>query len=177
VARKTALFSSGLRLDEGFTSKAASRIAGVSLRQIQYWDERGFVRPSIRLPEGRGTRRLYSFGDLVQLKVMRELARHGLAPRKLRRCLDRLRPHLERADSSGASLRYVTDGEKLFLLTGDRSKVLEALEGDFVFSLKVGPLVREIGLEARRMRARRRPAGGTKAGSAGRSVRRWKRSN
>lgn len=164
-------------MDEGYTSKAASRIAGVSLRQIQYWDERGFVRPSIRLPEGRGTRRLYSFGDLVQLKVMRELARHGLAPRKLRRCIDWLRPRLDRANPGGASLRYVSDGERVFLLTGDRSKVLEALERDFVFSLKVGPLVREIGLEARRVRSRGRLEGGPKAGGARRDGPRWKRSS
>ena len=34
---------------ETYNSKEASRIAGVSLRQIQYWDERGFIRPSVKL--------------------------------------------------------------------------------------------------------------------------------
>ena len=46
---------------ETFNSKMVRRIVGVSLRQIQYWDEQGFIRPSVKLAEGRGTQRLYSF--------------------------------------------------------------------------------------------------------------------
>jgi len=48
-------------MKEAYDSKMASRIVGVSLRQIQYWDERGFVRPSVKPAQGRGTKRLYSF--------------------------------------------------------------------------------------------------------------------
>ena len=43
---------------ENYDSKTASRIAGVSLRQLQYWDEQGFIRPSVKLAEGRGSKRL-----------------------------------------------------------------------------------------------------------------------
>jgi DNA-binding transcriptional MerR regulator len=41
-----------------YDSKTASRIVGVSLRQIQYWDEQNFIRPSVKLAGGRGTKRL-----------------------------------------------------------------------------------------------------------------------
>ena len=58
---------------ETYNSKEASRIAGVSLRQIQYWDERGFIRPSVKAAQGRGSKRLYSFHDLLCLKVMKDL--------------------------------------------------------------------------------------------------------
>jgi len=57
-----------------YDSKTASRLVGVSLRQLQYWDEQDFIRPSVQLAEGRGTKRLYSFHDLVCLKVVRDLA-------------------------------------------------------------------------------------------------------
>jgi len=63
---------------EYFNSRTASRIVGVSLRQIQYWDERGFLRPSVRAA-GRGSKRLYSFSDLINLKVVKDLSNHGLS--------------------------------------------------------------------------------------------------
>ena len=46
---------------DAYDSKTASSIVGVSLRQQQYWDERDFIRPSVKLADGRGTKRLYSF--------------------------------------------------------------------------------------------------------------------
>ena len=133
-----------------FDSKTVSRIVGVSLRQIQYWDERGFIRPSVKTAGGRGTKRLYSFADLVQLKVVKDLADHGLSLRKIRRCLAHFKDCLPGGEPVG-SLRYVTDGEKLFVLTSDRKKILEAMERQFVLSLGIGTLVRELGGDVRRV--------------------------
>ena len=67
---------------DNYDSKTASRIVGVSLRQLQYWDEQNFLRPSIKLAGGRGTKRLYSFHDLVCLKVVKDLARYGFSLKK-----------------------------------------------------------------------------------------------
>src|SRR5258708_34351166 len=58
---------------ETYDSKTASRIVGVSLRQLQYWDEQDFIRPSVKLAEGRGTRRLYSFKCLTTFRQIRSL--------------------------------------------------------------------------------------------------------
>ncbi len=138
---------------EAFNSKTASRIAGVSLRQIQYWDERGFIRPSVKLAEGRGSKRLYSFSDLLQLKVVKDLTRRGFSPRKVRRCLSHLKHSFPRAEQSPDSLRYLTDGEKLFMLTSDREKILDALDRQFIFSLGIGALVRELNGDVRRVSA------------------------
>ena len=136
---------------DAFDSKTVSRIVGVSLRQIQYWDERGFIRPSVKTADGRGTRRLYSFSDLVQLKVVKDLADHGLSLQKIRRCLDHLKDCFPNESEPLGSLRYLTDGEKLFVLTSDRKKILEAMERQFVFSLGIGSLVRDLGGEVRRI--------------------------
>ncbi|HEY1268307.1 MAG TPA: MerR family transcriptional regulator [Candidatus Binatia bacterium] len=135
-------------------SKTVSRIVGVSLRQIQYWDERGFISPSVKTADGRGTRRLYSFSDLVQLKVVKDLADHGLSLQKIRRCLRHRKDCFPHESEPLSSLRYLTDGEKLFVLTSDRKKILEAMERQFVFSLGIGSLVRELGGEVRRVVAR-----------------------
>ncbi len=139
---------------ENFDSKTVSRIVGVSLRQIQYWDEQGFIRPSVKTAEGRGTKRLYSFSDLVQLKVVKDLAGHGLSLQKIRRCLRHLRDSFPDQTQPLQSLRYLTDGDKLFVLTSDRNKILDAMDRQFVFSLGIGNLVRELNGEVRRVTGR-----------------------
>ena len=133
-----------------YDSKTASRIVGVSLRQIQYWDEQEFVRPSVRLAGGRGTKRLYSFHDLVCLKVIKDLTRHGFTLRKIRRCLRPLRALPAETSRLADSLKYLTDGETLFVITSDRHKILEAMERQFVLSLGIGNLVRELNGEVER---------------------------
>jgi DNA-binding transcriptional MerR regulator len=137
-------------MKEAYDSKMASRIVGVSLRQIQYWDERGFVRPSVKPAQGRGTKRLYSFHDLVCLKVVKDLAYHGISLQKIRRCLQPLRQYAAKAGQPLESVKYVTDGEKLFVITSDRKKILDAMERHFVLSLGIGNLLRELNGEVRR---------------------------
>ncbi len=137
-----------------FDSKTVSRIVGVSLRQIQYWDEQGFIRPSVKTAGGRGTKRLYSFSDLVQLKVVKDLGEHGLSLQKIRRCLRHLRDSFPGEPQPLQSLRYLTDGDKLFVLTSDREKILAAMDRQFVFSLGIGNLVRELDGDVRRVTGR-----------------------
>ena len=134
-----------------YDSKTASRIVGVSLRQLQYWDERDFIRPSVRLAEGRGTKRLYSFHDLICLKVVKDLARHGFTLQKIRRCLKPLRDNASRTERPAESLKYLTDGEELFVLTNDRRRILDAIERQFVVSLGIGNLVRELDGQVKRI--------------------------
>jgi DNA-binding transcriptional MerR regulator len=148
-------------MKEAYDSKMASRIVGVSLRQIQYWDERGFVRPSVKPAQGRGTKRLYSFHDLVCLKVVKDLACHGISLQKIRRCLQPLKQYAARAEQPLDSLKYVTDGEKLFVITSDRKKILDAMERHFVLSLGIGNLVRQLNGDVRRAA---RAVGGETAG-------------
>jgi DNA-binding transcriptional MerR regulator len=152
-----------------YDSKTASRIVGVSLRQLQYWDEQDFIRPSVKLAEGRGTKRLYSFHDLVCLKVVQDLARRGFSLQMIRRCLRPLKENAARTMRGAESLRYLTDGEELFVLTDDRQKIIEAMERQFVLSLGIGSLVRNLDRETKRVvlaapRQNRRPRLGEKSG-------------
>jgi DNA-binding transcriptional MerR regulator len=134
-----------------YDSKTASRIVGVSLRQLQYWDERDFIRPSVKSAEGRGTKRLYSFHDLVCLKVVKDLARHGFTLQKIRRCLKPLKDTTSHTERPAQSLKYLTDGEELFVLTNDRQKILAAIERQFVVSLGIGNLIRELDGQVKRI--------------------------
>lgn len=145
----------------------ASRIVGVSLRQIQYWDEQGFLRPSVRTAGGRGTKRIYSFSDLVRLKVIKDLTDYGLSLKTLRRCLKYLKRWSPRMTEPADSLRYVSDGEELFVLTSDRAKILDAMERQFVFSLGIGNIVRELDGEVRRIASGSRTQRGGNGGKKG----------
>ncbi len=140
-----------------FGSKTVSRVVGVSLRQIQYWDEQGFIHPSIRPASGRGTKRVYSFSDLVKLKVVKNLSDHGLSVRSIRRCLLYLKNYSSSGESPASSLKYLTDGKKIFVLTDNRNKILDALDRQFVFSLAIGNLVQELNGEVRRLEGREKP--------------------
>jgi DNA-binding transcriptional MerR regulator len=156
-----------------YDSKTASRIVGVSLRQLQYWDEQKFLRPSIKTAGGRGTKRLYSFHDLVCLKVVKDLARYGFSLKKIRRCLRPLKEQTDPITRPPESLRYLTDGEELFVVTSDRQKILHAMERQFVLSLGIGSLVRELdgavkrfGLAAGKSNQGARPLDAGRSGSA-----------
>jgi DNA-binding transcriptional MerR regulator len=135
-----------------FNSRSVTRIVRVTARQIQYWDEIGLVKPSAGAAAGRGTRRLYSFIDLVRLSVVRTLIERGLSPGKIRRGLAALRQFTPELMDPLAELKLVTDGERLFLVTADRRKILDVLDRQFAFSLALGPLVRELAGRARRVR-------------------------
>ncbi|MGH7899552.1 MAG: MerR family transcriptional regulator [Candidatus Binatia bacterium] len=145
-------------MGDGFGSRSAGRIVGITPRQIQYWDETGLVKPSARPAAGRGTRRSYSFVDLVRLSVVRALIERGLKPRTIRRSLAALRDVVPQLLDPLAELKLVTDGERLFLVTADRERILDVLERQFVFSLALGPLVRELRGRVERMAPRRRGA-------------------
>jgi len=134
-----------------YDTKTASRIVGVSLRQLQYWDEQDLLRPSAQLAEGRGTKRLYSFHDLICLKVAKDLTRHGVKLQKIRRCVKPLKQESSRTMRAAAALKYLTDGEQLFVITDDRQQILAAMERQFVLSLGIGSLVRELDRQARRI--------------------------
>src|SRR5688500_1963648 len=65
-----------------FTSSDVSRIAGVSLRQLQWWDERKVVSP-----RHEGHKRVYSPEEVVEITVIAELRRKGFSLQKIRRVL------------------------------------------------------------------------------------------
>jgi DNA-binding transcriptional MerR regulator len=153
-------------VDGGFPSASACRIVGVTPRQIQYWDEVGLVKPSASAAAGRGSRRRYSFLDLVRLSVVRALIERGLKPGSIRKSLAALRDARSKVLDPLAHLKLVTDGERLFLVTDDRRQILDVLERQFVFSIALGPLVRELRGRAERpplaVRATRRPPAGVR---------------
>ena len=135
-----------------FDSKTVARLVGISLRQIQYWDEQGILCPSVQRAAGKGTRRLYSFADLVKLRIAKGLLQYGMTPSRIRVCLGHLNGLATDPAESSEALKYLTDGRKRFVITDDRQKILEALDQPFVFSLGIGSVINELNGEVRRLR-------------------------
>jgi DNA-binding transcriptional MerR regulator len=99
---------------EGFTSAEVARISGVSLRQLQWWDERNVVSP-----RQDGHRRLYLSQEVIEVSVIAELRRKGFSLQKIRRVLRFLQREMGKRLSdvlSGSSnIHLLTDGKSIYL--------------------------------------------------------------
>ena len=99
---------------EGFTAQQASRFTGCTPRQLRYWDQVGLVRPSIQQTGGRpGVPRMYSFRDLVALKVVKSLLDRGMSLQRVSRAWEYLNREVG-LDEHLASVRLETDGKTIF---------------------------------------------------------------
>jgi predicted RNase H-like HicB family nuclease len=123
-----------------FGKKAVIALTGVSGRQVEHWATSGVVRPSIPAA-GKGSRRGYSFKDLVALRVAKRLKDEGISLQKIRKALAYLRKNFPDKKEPLAELRLLTDGKDLFVLTDDPHVALNALKRQFVFSLALGEII------------------------------------
>jgi len=124
-----------------YNTATAAAATGASQRQLRYWDRLGVVKPSVGEARGRGTRRLYSFLDLVQARTAKELRDGGLSLQKLRKALRILREHPEKIRHPLAELRLLTDGSTVFRLTDDKVVIKDILKrGQLVSVLAIKPL-------------------------------------
>jgi DNA-binding transcriptional MerR regulator len=128
-----------------FGRKAVIDLTRVSGRQVDYWATTGVVWPSVKSATGKGSRREYSFKDLVALKVAKRLRDEGISLQKIRKALVWLRRNFPEVKAPLAELRLVTDGENLFLVDRDPSRMMDVLQGgQFVFSLALGEMIEEL---------------------------------
>lgn len=101
----------------GFRTSEVVKLTGLTRRRLDYWDRTGFVKPSLAAADGRGSSRFYSFRDVVQLKVAKELRDAGVPLQTLRKVVARL------ADCAGledplAETRLVVSGGDVLLVRG-----------------------------------------------------------
>jgi len=80
--------------DEGFSGARAAEIVGISYRQLDYWARTDLVRPSLADAKGSGTRRRYTYTDLLELKVVKSLLDAGIKLENVRDVFAYLRDHL-----------------------------------------------------------------------------------
>lgn len=128
-----------------FTAEQASTLTNCTAHQLRYWDRVGLVVPSVQATGGRpGVRRLYSFRDLVALKVVRSLLDNGMSLQRVRRAWDYLRRHAD-FDDHLASVKLVTDGQTIFSVVSDDGELLDALRnGQLAFFVAINEIARDV---------------------------------
>jgi len=132
-------------LNNSFNSKMVTKIIGIPLRVIDYWDRTNFIKPSVNEASGYGSMRLYSFTDLIQFKVAKFLRDQGLSLQKIRKSLNFLRKHLPEIEKPLAQLRFLTDGETIFVLTNKNREIIDTLKkGQCVFTIAIEELINDL---------------------------------
>jgi DNA-binding transcriptional MerR regulator len=112
---------------------------------LRYWDRVGLVKPSIQNTGGRpGIRRLYSFRDLVALRVVRSLLDNGMSLQRVRRAWEYLRRNAD-FDDHLASVKLVTDGQSIFSVASNDGELLDALRnGQLSFFVAIDEIARDV---------------------------------
>ncbi|MDO5627300.1 MAG: MerR family transcriptional regulator [Mobilicoccus sp.] len=127
--------------DQGFRGPIACRAAGITYRQLDYWARTGLVEPSLRSAGGSGTQRLYSFRDVLVLKVVKRLLETGVTLQQIRLAVTTLR---ERGVDDLAQITLMSDGATVYECTSN-DEVIDLLQGgQGVFGIAVGRVWREV---------------------------------
>lgn len=130
---------------EGFTVQQACRLTSCTSHQLRYWDKVGLVRPSVQETGGRpGVRRLYSFRDLIALRVVKALLDGGMSLQKVRRAYKYLRDKAG-LDEHLAQVKLITDGQSIFEVAHNDGEILDALrQGQMSFFLAIDEITRKL---------------------------------
>ncbi len=123
---------------EGFTAHQATKFTGCTARQLRYWDHIGLVRPSVQGTGGRpGVPRLYSFRDLVALKVVKSLLEGGMSLQRVRRAWQYLNKRAG-LDRHLSEVKLITDGVSIFKVARRNGEIVDALkEGQLAFFVAI----------------------------------------
>jgi len=128
-----------------FNTKTVAALTGLTQRQIDYWDSTHFVKPSLKEAAGYGSGRLYSFEDIVQLKVAKTLIDKGVSLQKMRKAITYLKKNFPDVKKPLAQMRFITDGETIFKISNEGKVILDILShGQMVFALALGEIIEQL---------------------------------
>lgn len=127
--------------DTGYRGPIAHRVAGITYRQLDYWARTGLVVPSIRDAEGSGTQRLYSFRDILLLRVVKRFLDVGISLQQVRKAIDHLRA---RGIDNLTELTLVSDGFSVYEVTSAHELYDLSSGGQGMFMISVSSVWREL---------------------------------
>ncbi len=132
---------SPLPSDTGYRGPTACNAAGITYRQLDYWARTGLVEPTVRGASGSGTQRLYSFRDILILKVVKRLLDAGISLQQIRTAVAHLRA---RGTDDLTRVTLMSDGASVYECTSN-DEVIDLLQGgQGVFGIAIGGVWREI---------------------------------
>jgi DNA-binding transcriptional MerR regulator len=124
----------------GYRGPTVCKIVGITYRQLDYWARTELVTPSVREAAGSGSQRLYSFDDVVALRVVKRLVDTGVSLQRIRLAVT----ELQLRGRTLADATLVSDGTSVFAVDDDRELIDLLRRGQGVFAIAVGPVVDEL---------------------------------
>jgi DNA-binding transcriptional MerR regulator len=125
----------------GFRGPTACQVVGITYRQLDYWARTGLVVPSIRGAAGSGSQRLYSFKDVLVLKIVKRLLDAGVSLQNIRVAVEHLR---RRGIRDLAGITLFSDGTTVYECSSPEEVVDLLQGGQGVFGIAVSGAIREI---------------------------------
>src|SRR5262245_24647958 len=127
--------------DVGYRGPTACAAAGITYRQLDYWARTGLVEPSVRAAHGSGSQRLYSFRDILVLKVVKRLLDTGISLQQIRAAVLHLR---DRGAGDLGRLTLMSDGVSVYEGTSTDEVVDLLAGGQGVFGIALGRVWQEV---------------------------------
>ncbi len=125
----------------GYRGPVACKAADITYRQLDYWARTGLVVPSVRGASGSGSQRLYSFRDILVLRVVKRLIDTGVSLPNIRAAVDHL---TDRDGDDLSSLTIMSDGASIYECRSADEVIDLVRGGQGVFGIAVGSVWREV---------------------------------
>ena len=102
------------RAIDGYRAPQVCNLVGITYRQLDYWARTDLITPSLQQATGSGSQRLYAFGDIVQLKVVKRLLDAGMSLKKIRKAMGILRAEME-SETPLSDVTLLSDGKTIYV--------------------------------------------------------------
>lgn len=126
--------------EAGFRGPQVCKVVGITYRQLDYWARTGLVTPSVQPAQGSGSQRLYSFEDLVDLKLIKNLLDAGISLQRVREAIDYL--HATGQDPTGVTI--ASDGTSVYAYKSPEEAFDLLRKGQGVFMIAIDPVMKEL---------------------------------
>ena len=118
-------------MQQGYTGPEVCKITGISYRQLDHWTTTSLVDASIRNIKGSGYHRIYSFQDIIKIKLVNKLREAGVS-------LQKIRVALKNVNISDVSI--FSDGKSIYVITNNNEMLDLIKQGQAVFGISLGPI-------------------------------------
>jgi DNA-binding transcriptional MerR regulator len=126
--------------EQGYRVPEVCKIVRITYRQLDYWARTGLVTPSVRDASGSGSQRLYSFQDLVTLRVIKSLLDTGVSLQRVRKAVD----HLNSMDRPLTGVTLMSDGNGVYEAYSPEAVIDLLQQGQGVFAIAVDRVVDDV---------------------------------
>src|SRR5437867_2677943 len=125
---------------QGYRVPEVTKAVGISYRQLDYWARTGLVTPSIREAGGSGTQRLYSFQDMLVLRIIKKLLDAGVGLQQIRKAVD----YIKEMKQPLHTVTLMSDGNRIYAPESPDAVIDLLSKGQGVFAIAVDKVASDL---------------------------------